>query len=136
MKDDIDVADLLGHMSADELRELAEKKERAAKHSGLTDGLRAVATVIENNPELDWQGSMTFTLWCPYDVRNAGGAEKWLAERAEQIGGEWEREDDESFFNLRQRHGAVTLELTSPKPVSDERPDGADVTGSVEGGDV
>lgn len=135
---DPNIADL-NELTPEQLRELADKKEQAALHSGLTDGLRAVAAIIESNPELDWQGGMRFTLWCPYELRDDGGAERWMAERAKQIGGEWKRDDDESFFNLRQRHGAVTLELTSPKPtppVPDERPSGADVTGAVEGGDV
>jgi hypothetical protein len=116
MEDNIDVTDLLGHMSPDELRELANEKERRIEVQPMIDGLRELAALIEQKPNaITWsRRSVSLDYMQPFSEGRE--AFDWLAETMIGLGGEWEQVEipglSEYTVMRRSFSDSVKIDLT------------------------
>jgi hypothetical protein len=115
---DIDVYDLLGHLSAEELRELADRKQRLEPIEHMVRGMRAMADAIEKNPELlDWQklGKASINAW--NHGEDKAEADAWFDRIKTALGGEWEVRNIEGYRIERLTFGGpFGVELNWPLP--------------------
>jgi IS5 family transposase len=116
MEDNIDVNDLLGHMTADELRALADGKDRRAEVQPMIDGLRELAKLVEQKPEaLSWtRRSVGLDYMQPWS--DGRPAFEWMVETMIRLGGEWEQIESpglEDYTIMRRQFSEhVRIDLT------------------------
>ncbi|HEX3803146.1 MAG TPA: hypothetical protein VHV75_09920 [Solirubrobacteraceae bacterium] len=96
-------------MSATQANDVTGEATVEQQGPSFTDGLRALADLLDANPQIDTQ-------WRDYRFILFVGSSEELARTAVGIGGQWEKSEDHYYCNLdRSLGGGVGIQVTTAR---------------------
>lgn len=94
----------LDELTPEQLRELADQKEKIATVAPIAFGLRVLADLVERTPETKWADKKAGIDFYYNTYSDSEKPVAWAASLIAKFGGEWERWGAETGYFIARRH--------------------------------